>query len=494
MPGRADLLSVPAGYFRELLDGMIEGCQIIGPDWRYLYLNEAAGRHARRPIRELLGRTMPEVYPGIEHTEVFGVLKTSLETGQVMRTTHRFVYPDGDSAWFDLRIQPIREGLFVMSLDVTDHKLAELDLRRQLSRLDALRNIDRAILGTTDWRVAVRTVVHETREQLGVDGVLIATLDRGTNRLTLAAEGGFPAPPVTSSIPLGRGIWGRAAVEGRTIAAPAIDHSVEDGPDDWLSAGRRTRSAYATPLVAKGELIGVLAVDVAAGLDADRSWLSFFEALAGQTAMAIDAGRLFADLQRTNLELSLAYDATIEGWSRALELRDRETHGHTARVTRATVALARAAGIEGEALAHVRRGALLHDIGKIRIPDAILRKPGPLTPEEEAIMREHPRIAYELLWPVSYLRPALDIPYCHHERWDGCGYPRQLRAEQIPLAARLFAVVDVWDALRSDRPYRAAWPDDRVLEHIRSQAGSHFDPRAVKLFLDVIEANPALGA
>jgi len=191
-------------------------------------------------------------------------------------------------------------------------------------------------------------------------------------------------------------------------------------------------------------------------------------------------------LQRSNIQLSLAHDATIEGWSRALELRDRETQGHTQRVTDLTVRLARAAGMSEEELAHVRRGALLHDIGKMGIPDAILLKPDTLTEEEWVVMRQHPTQAYELLSPIAYLRPALAIPYCHHEKWDGSGYPRGLKGEEIPLAARLFAVVDVWDALRSDRPYRPAWPDDKALEYIRSQAGKHFDPQAVELFLRVL--------
>jgi len=190
------------------------------------------------------------------------------------------------------------------------------------------------------------------------------------------------------------------------------------------------------------------------------------------------------DLQRLNVELALAYDTTLEGWSRALDLRDKETEGHSRRVTEMTVGLARAMGMSEGELVHVRRGALLHDIGKMGIPDSILLKPALLTEEQTEIMRRHPVYAYELLSPIDYLRPALDIPYCHHEQWDGTGYPRGLQGEQIPLAARIFAVVDVWDALRSHRPYRLGWPEDRAREHIRSLAGTHFDPKVVEVFLD----------
>jgi putative nucleotidyltransferase with HDIG domain len=219
----------------------------------------------------------------------------------------------------------------------------------------------------------------------------------------------------------------------------------------------------------------------------DPEWLEYLETMAAQAAIAIDNASLFEDLQRTNIDLISAYDATIEGWSHALELRDRETQGHTQRVTETTVRLAREMGIREMDLVHIRRGALMHDIGKMAIPDAILFKPDPLTPEEKDIMHQHPMFAYELLYPIVYLRPAVDIPYCHHERWDGTGYPRRLKEEHIPLSARVFAIIDVWDALRSDRPYRAAWQEEKVLAHLKEQSGKHFDPKVVQAFFRVME-------
>ncbi len=188
-----------------------------------------------------------------------------------------------------------------------------------------------------------------------------------------------------------------------------------------------------------------------------------------------------------NSELIHAYDATIEGWSRALDLRDHETEGHSRRVTEMTLRLAVAAGVSSDALIHIKRGALLHDIGKMGVPDHILLKPGPLDDAEWAIMRCHPALAHEMLSPAAFLHPALDIPYCHHEKWNGTGYPQGLRGTEIPLAARLFALVDVWDALTSDRPYRKAWPRERVLDHICSLAGTHFDPAIVSVFLRLLE-------
>ena len=194
-----------------------------------------------------------------------------------------------------------------------------------------------------------------------------------------------------------------------------------------------------------------------------------------------------AKLREANAQLLNAYEATIEGLSHALDLRDRETEGHSRRVTEVTIKLAQALNIPDEEIIHIRRGALLHDIGKIGIPDSILHKPDTLTAEEWVNMRRHPQFAYDMLSPIEYLRPALAIPYNHHEKWDGTGYPRGLKGEDIPMGARLFAIADVWDALTSDRPYRAAWTEEQALAYIREQSGKHFDPKVVELFFKVIE-------
>jgi putative nucleotidyltransferase with HDIG domain len=186
-------------------------------------------------------------------------------------------------------------------------------------------------------------------------------------------------------------------------------------------------------------------------------------------------------------EIDAAYDETIVGWSRAMDLRDTDTEKHTERVTSISVEVARILGFSESELLYVRWGALLHDMGKIGVPDSILLKPGKLTEEEQALMRRHPQLAYEMLHPIRFLRPALDIPYCHHEKWDGTGYPRGLKGVEIPLAARIFALVDVWDALCSDRPYRKKWLPAKVTEHIRALAGTHFDPALVDVFLDFIK-------
>jgi putative nucleotidyltransferase with HDIG domain len=234
----------------------------------------------------------------------------------------------------------------------------------------------------------------------------------------------------------------------------------------------------------------VLEIFHRAPLAPDADWLDFLDSLAGLAAIGIANAQLFEDLERSNAELSQAYDATIVGWSNALDLRDKETEGHSQRVTDLTLRLSEAMGMDSQRLVHVRRGALLHDIGKMGVPDHILLKAGPLTDEEKALMRQHPTLAYKMLQPIAYLQRALEIPYCHHERWDGSGYPRGLAGEAIPLVARIFAVVDVWDALRSDRTYRQAWPVDQVVQHLRQGAGHHFDPRVVETFLAMMAAQP----
>jgi putative nucleotidyltransferase with HDIG domain len=197
---------------------------------------------------------------------------------------------------------------------------------------------------------------------------------------------------------------------------------------------------------------------------------------------------MVTSLNQSQKDLIKAYDNTLEGWAKALELRDKETEGHSERVTTLTVRLAEAMGIQGETLLNVRRGALLHDIGKMGVPDAILHKNGPLDEGERTIIQRHPQSAYDMLKHIEYLQAALEIPYCHHEKWDGTGYPRRLKGQEIPLAARLFAIVDVYDALISDRPYRKALPREEVIAYLKSQSGSHFDPDALQLFLNVLTA------
>ncbi len=368
--------------------------------------------------------------------------------------------------------------------DITARRNAEEQARNRLEHLTTLHAIDLIISSSLDLRITLHEILDLVISQLHVDAAAVLLANPRTQTLEYAAMQGFRTAHFRHSrLQFGEGIAGRAALEHRSVSVPnllAADSGFLRTP---LIEGERFVAYYAVPLIAKGQVKGVLDILHRSPLRADDEWMGFLEAIAAQAAIAIENATLFNDLQRSNEELILAYDTTIEGWARALELRDRETEGHTKRATDMTQRLARAMGMSGAEVANVRRGSLLHDIGKMSIPDSILLKTGPLTDEEWQIMRRHPLYAYELLSPIGYLKPALDIPYCHHERWDGTGYPRGLKGEEIPLAARIFSLADIWDALTTERRYHAAWPEDRIREYIRSLAGTQFDPKVVEVFL-----------
>ena len=253
----------------------------------------------------------------------------------------------------------------------------------------------------------------------------------------------------------------------------------------------RLRSILCVPIKHKGQMIGLIYVDnrLQTGMFT-KDDLELLTAISFSAAIAIENAKLYENLQQSKQVLEIAYDSTLEGWARALELRDRETEGHTRRVTDLTVRLARALGLKGEDLVQIYRGALLHDIGKMGIPDEILRKPGPLTNEERDTMRLHPGYARDMLSKIQFLKEILVIPFYHHEKWDGSGYPNGIKSEEIPFSARIFAVVDVWDALTSDRPYRSRWSIAEARAYLVEQAGVHFDPKIVQVFLEMISQDP----
>ncbi len=371
-----------------------------------------------------------------------------------------------------------------LQADIVELKRAEERNQRQMEHLTALGAIDRVIASNFDLRISFTEILRRVKAELNIDATDILVLNPTSQMLEFAAGLGFRTLAVEKAqVRLGESHAGRAVAERKLVEVSDLKDQPDMSTLAKLREGEDFVCYYAVPLIAKGEVRGVLEVFQRAALAPDAEWLDFLKALAGQAAIAIDNATLFDSLQRSNSELTLAYDATIEGWSRALDLRDKETEGHSRRVTEMTVRLARAFGFSEAELVQVRWGALLHDMGKMGIADGILLKPGPLTAEEWVLMKRHPAIAYEMLAPIRYLRLALDIPYRHHEKWDGTGYPSGLHGEQIPLTARIFAVVDVWDAMRSDRPYRASESEEKVRAHIRSLSGIHFDPQVVEMFL-----------
>jgi putative nucleotidyltransferase with HDIG domain len=314
------------------------------------------------------------------------------------------------------------------------------------------------------------------------DGKWKAETSRGIDQINLDQE----------AFEVSRTIVRKVADTGKPVLTTNAQQDPRFGGQESVIAFH-LRSILCAPLKLKDKLIGVLYVDnrVRTGIF-QESDLSLITAFADQAAVAINNADLIENLKQTNfqleaanIELGIAYEATLRGWVRALDIRDKETEGHTQRVTVLTQRLAQKMGVGRDALEHITRGALLHDIGKMAISDEILRKRGSLTPEERAVMEEHPVYAYQMLSPIEFLRPALDIPYCHHEKWDGTGYPRRLRGEEIPFAARIFSVIDVWDALTSERPYHKALPHHEVRQKIKADADRHFDPRVVEAFMDL---------
>lgn len=385
-------------------------------------------------------------------------------------------------------------GIDKSEIDAARARIETLDgeLVERLERITALHEIDKAITGSTDLATTLDVILQQVRRRLHVDAAAVLLYKPGTMTLRFGEGSGFRGAAVRATrLELGEAVAGRAAAERTRVV---IDDPAELRATFARSAvlDEENAQAYvALPLVAKGQLQGVLELYHRSPLAPSDDWLTFLTTLGTQAAIALDNTTMLESLERSNTNLLLAYDTTIEGWARALDLRDEETEGHSRRVTDMTVRLAERMGVPDDELPHVRRGALLHDIGKMGVPDAILLKPGALAPDEWDVMKRHTTYARELLAPIPFLRPALDIPYAHHERWDGTGYPLGLAGEAIPFAARLFAVVDVYDALTSDRPYRPAWSEADAVAHIREQAGRHFDPAVVAAFLELLDDGPA---
>jgi HD-GYP domain-containing protein (c-di-GMP phosphodiesterase class II) len=350
-----------------------------------------------------------------------------------------------------------------------------------------LHEIDVAIAASFDLAFTLNIFLKNLLKQLNVDSASILVLNPHTLMFENIMGKGFRIARIEKfHLGSGEGYAGRVMLERRILHF--ADLSAENASPAYKQLINKESfvSYFGVPLIVKGQVKGVMEIFQRTPLNPNAEWLNFMETLAGQAAIAIDNSITFESLQQSNRDLIMTYDMTLEGWSRALDMRDQETEGHSERVTEMAMDLARILAIGDAEAEHIRRGALLHDMGKIGIPDSILLKPGPLTEEEWVVMRTHPVRAFELLSRIPYLRQALEIPYCHHEKWDGSGYPRGLKEEQIPLAARIFAIVDVYDALTNDRPYRKAWSREKALTYILEQSGKHFDPKVVEAFLRLL--------
>jgi len=362
---------------------------------------------------------------------------------------------------------------------------SETELR--LQRMSSSRSIDTAITGSLDLRVTLNVLLDQVTTQLRMDAADVLLFNTHTQLLEFAAARGFRSRALQNTrLQVGKGLAGRAALEREIVHLSDLVGQPGELSKSPLLGSEDFVEYYGVPLIAKAQIKGVLEVFSRRRIEPDPEWMEFLETIAGQAAIAVDNAGLFDSLQRTNLDLTLAYDSTLDSLARALDLRNHEPEGHTLRVTELTLQISRVLGIGEADLVHLRRGALLHDLGHLGVPEAVLLKAGPLNEREWGLVRRHPVLAFELLSPIEFLGPALDIPYCHHEKWDGTGYPRGLVGEQIPIGARIFAVVDVWESLTSDRPFREAWSREQTRKYIWDKAGTHFDPSVVEIFLESV--------
>ena len=476
--------------YHNMVNQSPQGIFIVETSGRILAVNKAMSTELKYSEDEFLSMNIWDIIPKkylIQHKQrLKKILEgTSLQEGSEYAVQGK----DGKLHFVEVISTPHYSGKNIIGFqgtarDITAQKLAEEKIRRQLEHLTALSAIDRVISSNYDLKLSLSEIlIHVTRE-LNIDAADVLILNSNSQILEYGADHGFRTGSVrTAYVRLGESYAGLAALDRKLVQIRDLNDEQNHLLLTTHLAGEDFVCYYGVPLIAKGQVKGVLEVFNRTRLAPDEEWLDFLNTLAGQIAITIENATLFENLQRSNLELKLAYDATIEGWSHALDLRDKETEGHTQRVADMSVNLGRTLGLNEAELVQVRLGALLHDIGKMGVPDDILLKPGPLTDEEWIKMKLHPDLAFKMLSPIRHLRLALDIPYCHHEKWDGSGYPRELRGTQIPLVARIFAVVDVWDALISDRPYRPAWTKEKALDHILRSSGTHFDPHVVEAFM-----------
>ena len=475
------------------LEAAANGIIITDKEGLILWVNNAWCEMTGYSFHEAVGKNPRMLKSELQFSQFYQDLWDTILSGQVWRGELINKRKDGSLYTEEETITPFKAmngditHFIAIKQDITPRKFSEKKIQAQISQLAALREIDQAIASMTDLNQSLDLILSLSTNRLNVDAATILLMDPDSQTLVYAAGKGF----VTAAIEQARvkpeeSFLSRSGLKNKIVQLPdeALDYS-NFFLSDYLKAEQFVKY-YAAPLMVKGELIGLMEIFHRSHLERDEEWLNFFTMLAGQAAIAIDSAQMFEKLTKTNQELINAYNATIEGWSYALDLRDNETEGHSKRVTELVVRLARLLGVNNGRLEQIRRGAILHDIGKMGVPDYILLKPGKLTDEEYEIIKKHPVYSYEMLSSIPFLKPALDIPYSHHENWDGSGYPQGLKGEQIPFAARMFALIDVYDALTSDRPYRKAWKKEDALAYIQEQSGIKFDPNLVPKFLEML--------
>ncbi len=438
----------------------------------------------------------PQFYLEITHPSERDMITRYFE-GNITSTQpsiFRLRHIDGHFIWMEQRNVPVLTddnqltAVESITRDITERKEAEQYNLRQMERLSAMLTIDNAITASLDLNLTLNIVLEHVVSQLNVSASSVLLINHLTQTMKLVIGRGFHHDPTKFfHMSLGDGFVGKAIRERRIVFTN--DQKDFENPANFNSEMMKEGfvSAFWVPLISKGVVKAVLEVFSRKPVEADHEWMDYLSMLASQTAIAVDNAELFTTLQRTNDELLLAYDSTLEGWVHALDMRDKESAGHSINVANMTTQMAVRLGVRSAELEHLRRGALLHDIGKLGVPESIILKPGPLTDMEWVEMKKHCEYAGILIKPIGYLRRTLDIPLNHHEKWDGTGYPGNLCGDAIPFSARMFALIDVWDSLTSPRPYRVAWSRYQARSYIEDQAGKHFDPQITAEFLRALD-------
>lgn len=385
-----------------------------------------------------------------------------------------------------------QKSVMVTLNDITDLMSAQENALQRLNQINSSNEIDQAITSFFDLRATLALLLDRVVKQLEVDAADILLVNPENSALECPAWKGFRLPPMRRFNDASDMLANRVIREKNLVSFRFSDVANRNNfknPDSSVLLSEGFAIYYGVPLLSKGVLRGVLEVFKRSIIYPDPLWLDLLETLARQAAIAIENTQLFEELQKKNQALSYAYHATIEGWSRTLDLHDHGLEGHSNRLADLCTQMAQTLGINSGELDAIRWGALLHDIGQLFIPHAILTKPDVLTVEERSSMQRHTEYARDFLSSISFLRSAADIPYAHHERWNGAGYPRGLLGKSIPLSARIFAVADVWDSMLSARPYRPAFSTGQTLAYLREQSGILFETALVDTFIQIVNKN-----
>ena len=453
-----------------------------------VYANPFFEKVSGYSAKELLGQNPRVLKSGFQDNSFYKRLWDTIIAGKTWKDRVINRNKDGVIYYEDAIIFPIKTpqgeilNLATVKREVSAEVAAQAQIEHQLSRLKSLHLIDGTILSSVDLPLTLDVVLGEAMKELEFDAVDLLLFNAEQESFSCISRLGFTTDALEfTNLRLGQGLAGKAALTREMMQVNDLESFLAKIPQLKTEG---FLSYYGVPLIARGELKGVMEIFFRRAFTPDAEWLGFLDAISRQAAIAIESFQLFDNLHAKNAELRVAYEATLEGWVRGLEMHDVETEGHSRRVVDMTLRLAKRLGHAGEALEHIRRGALLHDIGKLGIPKSILNKKGPLTADERVLINQHTNYARDMLIDIPYLQPALDIPYGHHEKWDGSGYPLGLKGTDIPFPARIFAVIDVYDALIMDRSYRPGWEREKVLDYLKEESGTHFDPDVVDAFFD----------